>query len=84
MTPGITSGASIKIDKVCLPRKRPRSMRNALVVPTSADSAVTQMATMQLVQMLPSNSPSANRPVRPSAALPRNQSSVKPRQGGAG
>jgi len=46
-------------------------MRNALLVPTNADSAVTPMATMQLVQMLPSNSPSAKSPVRPLPKLPR-------------
>ena len=28
-------------------------MRNAFAVPSSTDSSVTQMATMQLVQMLP-------------------------------
>ena len=80
----MTNGASIRIDNACLPRKRPRSMRNALTVPTRADSAVTHAATMQLVRRLPSNSPSAKSPVRPSLSLPRNQSSVKPRQGGAG
>ena len=84
MTPGITSGASIMIDRNCLPRNRPRSIRNALVVPTIADSAVTHRATMQLVHMLPSNSLSAKSPMRPDAGLPRNQSRVKPRQGGAG
>ena len=36
ITPGITSGASIKTDRACLPGKRPRSIKNALVVPTSA------------------------------------------------
>ncbi len=84
MTPGITSGASINTDSVCLPRNRPRSSRKALLVPISADSNVTHVATMQLVHKLPSNSPSANSPVRPAAALPTNQSSVKPRHGGAG
>jgi hypothetical protein len=53
-------------------------------MPTSADIAVTQTATMQLVQMLPSKSLSAKRPVRPLAESPMNQSRVKPCQGGAG
>ena len=56
ITPGITNGASITTDNACLPGKRPRSSRNALVVPTPTDSAVTQAATMQLVPMLASNS----------------------------
>jgi hypothetical protein len=45
-----------------LAAKRPRSSRNALLVPTSTDSTVTQHATMQLVQMLPSSSASRNSP----------------------
>ena len=84
MTPGMTSGANIKMDRACLPKKRQRSMRNALQVPISTDSSVTQNATMQLVPMLRNKSPSPNSPIRPSGALPENQSSVKPRQGGAG
>jgi hypothetical protein len=83
ITPGITSGASISIDSACLPGKRARSIKKALVVPTSTASSVTQAATTTLVQRLASMGPSENRPVRP-ALLPKNQSSVKPRQGGAG
>ena len=41
-------------------------------------------ATEALVPMLVSSSRSWNSPVRPAAAEPRNQSQVKPRQGGAG
>src|SRR6266478_1193833 len=59
-------------------------MRNALAAPTATDRAVTQLATMMLVQILPSSSVSWNRPSRPEDSFPRNQSSVKPRQGGAG
>ena len=84
ITPGITSGISMRIDSACLPGKRQRSIRNAFAVPTVTDKAVTQVATTTLVQMLPSSSLSRNRPTLPAAALPRNQSSVKPRHGGAG
>src|ERR1700730_4209894 len=59
-------------------------MRKALAVPTVTDRIVTHTATMTLVQMLPSNAVSWNSPTRPVAALPVNQSSVNPRQGGAG
>ena len=45
---------------------------------------VTQMATTRLVQILPSSSVSWNKPNRPEPPPPRNQSSVNPRQGGAG
>src|SRR5450631_1371934 len=84
ITPGMTSGASISTDNACLPGKRPRSSRNALAVPSSTDRSVTQRATMQLVKILPMSSESANNPVRPFDEFPKNQSSVKPRQGGAG
>ena len=80
----MTSGASIITDSACLPQNRPRSIRKALVVPIATDSAVTAQATSKLVQMLASSSSSPNRPVRPLASLPKNQSSVKPCQGGAG
>jgi len=84
ITPGITSGASISSDKACLPRNCVRSMRKALAVPTPTVSTVTQQATTTLVHRLPSRAVSANRPRRALCALPTNQSSVKPRQGGAG
>ncbi len=84
MTPGITSGVSMSTDSSCLPGNSHRSIRKELAVPTMTDSVVTQKATITLVQMLPSSSASRNRPTRPAASLPRNQSSVKPRHGGAG
>ena len=84
ITPGITSGASISSDSADLPRKRARSSRKALAVPTATDSTVTQPATTTLVQMLVSSGASAKSPTRPRAASPTNQSSVKPRHGGAG
>jgi hypothetical protein len=61
-----------------------RSIKNELAVPTSTDSNVTQLATTTLVQMLPSMAVSANSPRRVASAPPKNQSSVKPRQGRAG
>ena len=61
-----------------------RSIRKALVVPTTTDSSVTQAATKRLVRMLPMSSSSLKRPVRPLDSSPVNQSSVKPCQGGAG
>ena len=84
MTPGITSGASINSDSICLPAKFLRSIRKALQMPIRTESTVTHAATTKLVQMLPSRSASLNRPTRPDPAFPRNQSQVKPRHGGAG
>ena len=82
ITPGITSGVSINSDNADLPRNRARSSSHALTVPTATDSIVTQAATIALVPMLFSSGASENSPVRPGP--PKNQSSVKPRQGGAG
>ena len=52
ITPGITSGVSISSDSAALPGNRARSIRKALAVPTTTDSAVTTSATITLVQML--------------------------------
>ena len=84
ITPGITRGASISSDKAVLPRNWVRSIKKALAVPISTASTVTHIATTALVHRLPSKARSANRPRRPVPAWPKNQSSVKPRQGGAG
>ena len=84
MTPGITSGASIMSEKNDLPRNCVRSNKNALLVPMSTASTVTQLATTTLVQTLAMSARSANKPLRPACALPKNQSQVKPCQGGAG
>ena len=84
ITPGMTSGVSMSTASAPLPGKRARSIRKALAVPTATDSAVTHSATSVLVQMLPSSSVSWNRPTRPVASLPTNQSRVKPCHGGAG
>ena len=84
MTPGITSGTSINSESAPCPGNLARSIRNAFAVPTTSDRAVTQQATTKLVQMLVSRSASLNSPVLPLCSLPRNQSSVKPCQGGAG
>ena len=83
ITPGITSGASMSSDSADLPRKSTRSSRNAFAVPTSTESTVTALATHTLVAMLFSSGASAKSPVRP-VPPPTNQSSVKPRHGGAG
>ena len=52
ITPGMTSGVNARTDSADLPRKRARSSRKALTVPTRTDSSVTQMATITLVAML--------------------------------
>ena len=79
----MTSGASMSSDSADLPRNCARSSRNAFAVPTATDSSVTQAATMTLVPMLFISGASAKSPMRP-VLLPTNQSSVKPRHGGAG
>ncbi len=83
ITPGITRGASIIRYRACLPGKRTRSIKKAFTVPTSSDATVTHKATLVLVQMLPSNGRSPNKPTRCGVLL-QNQSRVKPFQGGAG
>src|SRR5947207_1370798 len=80
---GESEPTSISSDSAALPRNRARSSRKAFAVPTNTDSMVTHAATITLVPTLLTSGPSAKSPVRP-LPPPRNQSSVKPRHGGAG
>ena len=84
ITPGITSGASISSDSADLPRKS-RALEQERVRRADGDRqhASPQLATHTLVTMLFMSGASAKSPVRPFAP-PTNQSSVKPRHGGAG
>ena len=84
ITPGITSGASISSDSADLPRKVARSSRNAFAVPTATDSTVTQQATTTLVDDALQQRRVGEEPGAALAPPPTNQSSVKPRHGGAG
>ena len=84
ITPGITSGASISSDSADLPRKSARSSRNAFAVPTATDSTRhpardDHAGADALQQRRVGEEPGA-----PARAPPTNQSSVKPRHGGAG
>ena len=84
ITPGITSGASISSDSADLPRKRARSSRNALAVPTATDSSVTHAGDDHARPRALQQRRVGEEPDASARSPPRNQSSVKPRHGGAG